>query len=218
MKRSHVCIFDAIADNYDSWYDTREGSAVFEEEVQGLRLLCDGCSGRWLEVGVGTGRFAEALGISHGVDLSPPMARKASQRGVRVQVGRAEQLAFRDGAFEGVLMALTLCFLADPQAALLECRRVLRTTGRLVIGTIPADSPWGRLYRKKAADGHPVYSHARFYITEEIMRLAAAADFKLRDSCSALFWEPGDRPVVPLRVNSGITARAGFIGLLFEAR
>ena len=44
-------MFDPIADTYDRWYDTPEGSAIFHEEVECLRLVCDNFSGCWLELG-----------------------------------------------------------------------------------------------------------------------------------------------------------------------
>jgi ubiquinone/menaquinone biosynthesis C-methylase UbiE len=208
--------FDSIADAYDNWYDTPEGSAIFREEVQCLRNLCDPYDGRWLEVGIGTGRFATDLGITHGIDLSFPMVKKAVSRGMRGQVGRAEQLPIRTGSLDGVLMALTLCFLENPETAFLECARVLRDKGKLVLGTIPADSPWGRAYVNKGAQGHPVYSHARFHTIREVIHLAENADFRLRQSRSALFWEPDSRPVVSSKITLTVAAEAGFVGLLFQ--
>jgi ubiquinone/menaquinone biosynthesis C-methylase UbiE len=113
-------IFDPIADCYDSWYDTPKGGAIFKEEVQCLRHLGENYSGRWLEVGVGTGRFAQELGIIHGVDSSEQMAVIAKRRGIQVQVGSAMQLPFADSSFDGVLLALTLCFVVNPKQALRE--------------------------------------------------------------------------------------------------
>jgi ubiquinone/menaquinone biosynthesis C-methylase UbiE len=216
MDYSAVSIFDPIADVYDGWYDTPEGHSIFKEEVRCLRQLGDDYSGRWLEVGVGTGRFATALGITHGVDLSPQMAVIAKRRGVAVQIGRVEQLPFSDRVFAGVLMALTLCFVENPEVAFSECSRILRDKGRLVIGTIPADSPWGRFYIKKKAAGHPIYSHARFRTVAENIHFAEKEYFKLRTSCSALFGEPDRYQSEPSRIESGIIAGAGFVGLLFE--
>ncbi|MFW6332774.1 MAG: hypothetical protein ACOC23_05685, partial [Thermodesulfobacteriota bacterium] len=59
------------------------------EEIECLRLLGADFSGRRLEVGVGTGRFADTLGITHGVDLSPPMAVRgpAFEAAVRLNDG-----------------------------------------------------------------------------------------------------------------------------------
>ena len=212
-----VSIFDPIADAYDRWYDTPEGSTIFQEEIQCLRCLCDDYSGLWLEVGIGTGRFATALGITHGIDLSLCMVAKAARRGVRAQVGSAGHLPFRRESFDGVLMALTLCFLENPEAAFLECGRVLPEKGRLILGTIPADSSWGRAYIKKGTEGHPTYSHARFHTIMETIRLAEKYNFELRQSCSALFWGPDSRQAGPSKAETGIISEAGFVGLLFEA-
>lgn len=215
-NKAKVSIFDPIADEYDDWYESQEGSAIFYEEVECLRLLRNDYSGRWLEVGVGAGRFAEALGVAHGVDLSPEMAHKAARRGVRVCAGRAEQLPFPGHTFDGALLALTLCFLNNPEKALRECARVLRKNGRLVIGTVPADSPWGRTYMRKGAEGHPLYAHARFFTAAGAVRLVEKAGFRFRRGCSTLFWEPGHPPAGCERVEAGIVEEAGFIGLLFD--
>jgi ubiquinone/menaquinone biosynthesis C-methylase UbiE len=216
MDYPATSIFDSIAEAYDGWYDTSEGHSIFQEEVQCLRQLGDDYSGRWLEVGVGTGRFAAALGITHGVDPSPQMAVMAKRRGVTVPIGRVEQLPFQDRVFDGVLMALTLCFVVNPEQAFRECARILRGKGRLVIGTIPADNPWGRFYFKKKAAGHPIYSHAHFRTATETIHFAEKKYFKLRTSCSALFGEPDRYHPERSRIESGIIAGAGFVGLLFE--
>lgn len=210
-------VFDPIADAYDDWYNTPAGHAIFQEEAQCLCHLTDDYSGRWLEVGVGTGRFASELGITHGIDPSPRMAAMAKRRGVVVQVGCVEQLPYRDCRFDGVLMALTLCFVSNPELAFLECSRILREKGQLMVGTIPADSPWGRTYIKKGAEGHPVYSHARFRTVAETIHYAEQADFRLRKSFSALFGEPDHQPPGFSRIESGIVSGAGFVGLLFES-
>ncbi|MFH1136978.1 MAG: class I SAM-dependent methyltransferase [Pseudomonadota bacterium] len=209
--------FDSLAAAYDHWYDTPEGSAIFADEVECLRLLHANFHGRWLEVGVGSGRFAEALGITHGLDLSAPMASNAKQRGVRVCLGRAEQLPFQRHVFDGLLLALTMCFLQNQELAIQECGRVLRTNGKLVLGVIPADSPWGREYIHKGAEGHPVYVHARFRDIPETVRLVEKKGFVFRRGFSTLFRSP-DNPLSGCsRVEAGIVAEAGFVGLLFDA-
>jgi ubiquinone/menaquinone biosynthesis C-methylase UbiE len=217
MDYPAASIFDPIADAYDGWYDTLEGHSIFKDEVRCLRQLRDDSSGRWLEVGVGTGRFATALGITHGVDLSPQMAAIAKRRGIQVQVGSAMQLPFADSSFDGVLLALTLCFIVGPEQAFRECGRILRDRGQMVIGTVPADSPWGISYIKKKNAGHPIYSHAHFRTAAETIHFAEKEHFKLRTSCSALFGEPDRFQSEQSRIESGIFAEAGFVGLLFES-
>lgn len=52
-----------------------------------------------LEIGVGTGRFAEALGIEYGVDVSGRVLELAKRRGITVVEGSGENLPFRDESF-----------------------------------------------------------------------------------------------------------------------
>jgi len=207
--------FDPIAESYDRWYDAPDGQAIFNAELACFRLLCVERRGRWLEVGVGTGRFASMLGVAEGIDPSPGMLDIAARRGIKTYAGYAEDLPFPDSYSDGVLLALALCFVADSQQALEECRRVLRPEGRLLVGAVPANSPWGRTYEKKGSEGHPVYARARFRTASETMVLVEGAGFELQDAASTLFWEPGGSPETEPRVETGIVPEAGFLGLLF---
>ncbi len=152
-----TALFDAIASDYDAWYDEPAGRAILAAELACLRRLVGTCPGRWLEVGVGSGRFAAGLGIGEGIDPSAHMLQIAARRGVRTYLGTADSLPFPDGHLNGVLLALTLCFIAEPATALRECRRVLTGDGLLLVGIVPADSPWGLLYARKKATGHRIY-------------------------------------------------------------
>jgi len=210
--------FDSLADRYDEWYESPEGAAVFREELRCLRTVCPEHSGRWLEVGVGTGRFASALGIAEGIDLSRKMLECAERRGVRTCTGAAEDMPFPDASFEGVLMALALCFVQDARKALRESARVLRSSGTLLVGIIPAGSPWGISYMRKAAEGHPVYSLATFRTVSEIVVLAEGMGFVLHESASTLFWNPGDTPGSEPHIERRANEDSGFAALRFGNR
>ena len=54
-------IFDQYADDYDRWFDSPEGKELFRVEVEAVRFLMRDVERPFLEVGVGTGRFAKAL-------------------------------------------------------------------------------------------------------------------------------------------------------------
>lgn len=206
--------FDELVTPYDAWFESEDGRIVFEREVGCLLEVMSPLTGRWLEVGVGTGRFAAALGVTDGVDPSERMRALAERRGVRTVDATSECLPYRDRSFDGALMTTTLCFLANPARALQECYRVLKDSGRLVVGLIPANSPWGKLYTRKAAEGHPIYAAATFHTTEAVICLGSAARFKLREACSCLLAPPESLGNAEQR-QKGIVPDAGFVAMAF---
>lgn len=208
-------LFDTIASDYDAWYDEPVGQAILAAELACLRRLVGTCRGRWLEVGVGTGRFAAGLGIGEGIDPAQGMLQTAARRGVRTYLGTADSLPFPDGSFDGVLLALTLCFIDDPVAALQECRRVLTGDAVLLVGIVPANSPWGMLYARKKAEGHRIYASANFRTVQQTVDLAEAAGFRLRNAASTLSWAPDEPAESPPRIEDGADPLAGFVALAF---
>jgi len=205
--------FDNVAEEYDRWYDTVEGAAILAAELACLRMVIPQIRGSWLEIGVGTGRFASALGVAEGIDPSPSMLEIAAARGIQTRVGAAEELPYPAGSFDGALMVTVLCFVENVSGAFDECSRIIRPGGTLLIGHIPSDGPWGRDYIRKAAAGHPLYSHAHFTTVADVLTTAHAAGFQLVSAASGLFQSPGSQPELPPVVHSGITPGAGFVAL-----
>ncbi len=149
--------FDRGAESYDRWYD--EHRPVYLSELRAVRAALPR-RGRGLEIGVGTGRFASALGIKTGVEPSAAMAALARGRGIEVRRARAGKLPFPDNAFAFALIAAALCFVRRPAAALKEARRVIRPGGRLALAIMDRDSPAGMEYWRKRS-GRPFYRGAR---------------------------------------------------------
>ena len=216
MSGRHVARnpFDKLAGDYDRWFDSPRGRAIFEAELSCLRDLMPDHAGRWLEVGVGTGRFAEALGIEEGVDPSLPMLELARRRGIRVERGYGEELPYANALFDGVLMVVTVCFLSDPGKAFAECWRVLKEKGALVVGLVPADSPWGESYAQRGWEGHPLYGTARFHACSQILTLLQNAGFGRESAISSLL-SPPSVPIDRAR-QSGIITGAGFVALKLQ--
>lgn len=208
--------FDRRAVEYDRWFDAPRGAAIFREECEALLLVKGRGPGRWLEVGVGTGRFASAFSISYGVDPSRNMLSIASSRGIQTQVGVAERLPYRDALFDGVLIAVSLCFVGGLSCAIRECARVLRPAGAFLVGGIPSTSAWGEEYSRKADAGHPIYSQARFLSLEEVVYFVAREGFLLRDAASALLWNPVQTDGPGGHIERGARPDAGFVALRFE--
>jgi len=205
--------FDQLAARYDAWFDAPEAKPIFELEVACLGDLISPVQGRWLEVGVGTGRFAQALGIKEGIDPSSRVLEFAAKRGIQTRKGRGEDLPYADDTYDGVLMVVTICFLHEPQAALRECARVLKPDGHLLTGTVPSNSAWGSLYSRKGREGHPCYSVAKFYSSEAVIGMAHKAVVRLVRTMPCFFSAPGEHLDVSRR--EGVIPGAGFVAMDF---
>ena len=144
-----------------------------------------------LEIGVGSGRFARALGIGTGVDPSARLLDIAGKRGIKTIQGRGEEELFPEASFGTVFLIVTLCFVASPRAVLREAHRILRPGGKVVLGLVLRESPWGEFYARKKEQGHRFYKHATFYTYEEITGLLEQAGFTAERTVSTLFQEPG---------------------------
>lgn len=182
--------FDELALEYDAWFDG-DGRLIFFIEVQAFQMLLPSLPKPWLEIGVGSGRFAQTLGIETGVDPSFKLLQIAHQRGVNVFQGRGEQLLFSEGSFGTVFLIVTLCFLDSPLDVLKEASRVLIPGGKIALGLVLEESPWGRFYQRKKAEGHRFYRYARFYSFDEVVNLLVQAGLVTEKVISTLFQKPG---------------------------
>jgi SAM-dependent methyltransferase len=183
--------FDKLASEYDSWFD-KDGKLIFRIELQAFKTVLPSLPRPWLEIGVGSGRFAQALGIETGIDPSTGLIELAKQRGIEAFRGRGEQTPFDKCVFGTIFLIVTLCFLSSPLAVMKEASRILAPGGRLVLGLVLKESPWGKLYRRKKEDGHPFYKHATFYNHDEVVSLSAKAGFVTDRTVSTLFQRPGE--------------------------
>ena len=143
-------VFDEHAGDYDTWFD--EHHSVYQAQQWMLRGAVPDFQ-RGLEVGVGSGRFADPLGIHCGIDPSYKLAQMAKHRGVEVALREAEHLPYRAGSFDFVLMMTVICFLEDIQRAFHEAHRVLEPNGTLVAEFIEAGGEIFQKYRHEPIKG-----------------------------------------------------------------
>jgi len=200
--------FDELAEVYDAWYE-EEGKLLFKIEVQAFREVLPSLPKPWLEVGVGSGRFAQALGIENGIDPSVKLGEIAKGRGITVHEGKGEQTPFNDGAFGTVFLIVTICFVDAPLDVLREAHRILIPSGKVVLGLVLKESPWGEFYEEKKREGHQFYKHATFYGYDELAKLAEQAGFAVEGVVSTLFQKPGEVEDVESPRN-GYNPDAGF--------
>jgi len=208
--RQAAGVFDERAAEYDGWF---EDSLLFAIERGALQELDTPLLDPKLEIGVGPGRFAEALGVEFGVDPALAPLVYARKRGVRVSQAVGEALPYAGQSMRTVLLLFTFCFLADPRSVLWECRRVLKRGGHLVLGLIVADSPWGRMLQHKKEEGHPFYQQARFYEVGEVAQCLAGCGFVVEEIRSSLVQPPeGLREME--HSQAGLVSQAGFAVLV----
>lgn len=204
-------LFERLAERYDAWYDSPIGRVAFPLEVETMKPLIDGVARPWLEIGVGSGRFAQKLQVDVGIDPALRPLLLAKQRGLTVIQSVGEKLPFKDASFGAVLIVVTLCFVKDPVAVLSEAKRVLRPDGALVLGMVFADSPWGEFYRRKALAGHPFYSAAHFITRSELKQMLDLLGFHLVTARSTLRQPPSDSTLHPEPILDGDSLEAGFV-------
>jgi len=112
-RSDSVSPFDDLALEYDAWFE-REGKPIFAIEVSAFNNVLPSLPKQWLEVGVGSGRFAQALGIETGIDPSIELLEMARRRGITTFLGSGGEGPFAEESFGTVFLIVTLCFLGSP--------------------------------------------------------------------------------------------------------
>ena len=127
-----------------------EGSALLYDAVvkrmipDDWRQRCAALArGQVLEVGIGTGLMLPFYGsnVSRvvGIDRSADMLAGAAKRAgsfvfpIRLEQMDVEDLRFESATFDTVVSSFVFCSVKNPLRGLAECRRVLRTGGRIVL-------------------------------------------------------------------------------------
>lgn len=174
--------FAQAAREYDGWYETDRGRFVDEIETDlAFRLLPPLPGWQVLDAGCGTGNFSFKLAergcTVTGIDVSPHMLRVALGKTdvdtpVRFSQMDICDLQLPDAAFDAIYSMAAFEFIANRQRAFEELWRVLKPGGKLLVGTIAGDSPWGKAYRRAAEeDSSSVFRHADFPTRVEIEAL-----------------------------------------------
>ena len=158
-------IFDQYWRRYDAWYDKHK--FAYFSEVEAIKKVLPR-KGNGLEVGVGTGRFASVLGIHYGIDPSGKMAKLAQNRGIKIKIGNGENLPYRDEEFDYILIAITICFVKEPEKVICEANRVLANNGKIMLGIVDKNSFLGKFYQEKKS---LFYKEVTFFSVKEIIKL-----------------------------------------------
>ena len=212
MSGSKIDAFDSLARAYDSWFE-QEGRLILASEVEPLKQALPLLPRPWIEIGIGSGRFAQALGIDIGLDPSRELLKIARNRGISVFLGRGEEMPYQDGVFGTAFFIVTLCFVDSPRRTLGEVARLLEDQGKMVLALVLEESPWGQLYQAKKETGHRFYKYARFYNYGEVDMFLMQTGFSVEKVVSTLFQSPGEVDHIELP-RQGFSVDAGFTVIL----
>jgi len=177
--------FEQHIERYENWFS--KNRFAYTSELEGIKKMLP--RGIGIEIGVGTGRFAQPLSIKFGVDPSLTMLKKAEERGVKVIGGVAENLPIVSGSFDFALITTTICFVNDIERTFQEAKRILRKKGFIILGFIDRESFLGKTYVKKK-ENNPFYKFANFYSVEEVIKKLAKTGFSNPEIKQTLFSFP----------------------------
>lgn len=166
-------VYDQFANEYDTWFEKHLN--FYKSELLAMKQAVPSYK-NGIEIGVGSGRFAEPLHIKYGVEPSAGLAALAKQRGVKVFNAVAEDLPMENQSYDFVTMVTTVCFLNDISKAFSEVHRILKSKGLFIIGLIDRNSELGKKYEQQK-NTNKFYRDAHFHSTEEITRLLTDAGF-----------------------------------------
>jgi len=175
--------FDEYLNEYEEWFI--QNSAVYSSELKAIRDISV-VPENAVEVGVGSGLFAEPLGIKTGIEPSKAMREKAKERGIHVIDGVAEYLPWKDNSIDYVLMVTTICFVDDVKKSLSKVHRVLQNSGNFIIAFVDKNSPMGLLYQKNKEESL-FYKDATFFSTEELCEYLKEAGFSIKETRQTVF-------------------------------
>lgn len=153
---SNIRLPDPQIEAYESWFD--QHPHIFQSEIEAVReMLPTGDKLMGIEMGIGTGRYAQALNIQEGIE--------------------PEQLPYGDLKFDFVLMLSCVSYLKRLNSALKEAFRILKHDGALIVGFMDRNSLVGKQYAEKIQESS-FYQHPNFYSVDKLVNELSDAGFR----------------------------------------
>ena len=136
--------------------------------------------GRLLEVGCGSGDMLKDMADLgwqvEGIDLDPAAVENSRRKGLNVRMGSLEEMGYRANWFDLIIMSHVIEHVYDPFLLLTECRRILKSGGRLVLVTPNVGSMGHRIYRSSWFHLDPP-RHLRLFTVDSLTTLLQSAGF-----------------------------------------
>ena len=197
--------YDKIGLGYNT---TRQADPYLLKRI--YSLLSPVSSGRYLDIGCGTGNYTIPLserGLNFtGVDPSEVMLNEAKSKSRKVEwiSGTVEDIPFADNTFDGAIATLTVHHWNNMEQGFRELYRVLKPAGRLVIFTSSPEqmeSYWLNHYfpdvMKLSIEKMPSVQLVVDSLTCAGMKLLDQEIYAVRDDLVDLFLQSGkNRPEI----------------------
>lgn len=186
VSKDNLTVFDEFAAEYDQWFE--QHPVEYEQELAAIKQLLP-ATGKGVEIGAGTARFTQALGLSLGIEPSAAMREIASSRGANMLAGTVESLPLEGGSYDYALLVTVDCFIKDLSVAFKEVFRILKPDGFIIIGLIDKDSKPGKKHQAQKPKSR-FYKEANFHAIHEIEVALQESGFNKTKYVQALL--PGD--------------------------
>ncbi len=167
--------FNIYIEEYEDWFKKNE--IIFQSELLALKQVIP-IGKKGIEIGIGSGIFAEELNIKYGIDPSDKMLNYARQRNLNVDKGFAENLPYSDSSFDYAVFITSICFIDNPVKALKEAHRVIKDNGVLIIAFISKESSLGQILTSEKEESK-FYRTANFFSVAEMISLIESNKFKV---------------------------------------
>ncbi|MBN1633647.1 MAG: class I SAM-dependent methyltransferase [Ignavibacteria bacterium] len=187
--------FNIYTKEYEDWF--KENEIVFQSELLALKQLIP-AEKKGVEIGIGSGIFAEKLGIKYGIDPSENMLDFARKRNLIVEKGYAENLPYPNSSFDFAVFITSICFIENPGKSLKEAFRVIKDKGELIVAIIDRDSTLGKSLETIKEDSK-FYKYARFYSVPEMISIIEFNNFEIAEIVQTLINMNPHIPENPLK-------------------
>lgn len=184
MKETTVKYFNNTAKDYDNSHDGKFVNCMYQEIIDRVRNL-EG--DKILDLGCGNGNIINLLKKERkadyfGLDISENMIEEAKKKcgeDVKFTVGDSENLPYQDGQFDIIICNASFHHYTQPEVAIKEIKRVLKSGGTLILGDPTVPELVRGLFNKMLP--YTDSGDFKIYGKKDILPIFEAHGFKIED-------------------------------------
>ncbi len=165
---------------HPAWKDSLDASVFHLHAKPGGRLL---------EVGCGSGAALQSMQKKGwhvtGLDFDEGAVSNARSKGLDVRHGQLSAQVFADQTFDAVVMSHVIEHVPSPLELLIECRRILKSDGILVVLTPNADS-WMHIRYGRNWRGLETPRHLQIFTSRSLASVAGSAGYSVVETFTTM--------------------------------